>query len=191
MQPQLSFTISCFATMYWSLWPLRSQWHVPSRSSQSATSFPKRFRGIKATHSRSCSRDTATATSQRSATTSRIRPASPSHHFEGVVRCLFFQDKPLLRLRCLLAFLVCSASRVPIRAATDNNNVVQALRAGGVVIVVRHGATFPYQADTDPLNFDNIAAQRNLNDNGKALAKTFGNAIRHAGVPIGKVYTAS
>jgi cytochrome b561/phosphohistidine phosphatase SixA len=79
---------------------------------------------------------------------------------------------------------------VQSRAATDNNNVVQALRAGGIVIVVRHGATFPDQADTDPLNFDNIAAQRNLNDKGKALAKTFGDALRQAGVPIGKVYTS-
>ena len=64
------------------------------------------------------------------------------------------------------------------RAAPDNNNVVQALRAGGIVIVVRHGATFPDQADADPLNFDNIAAQRNLNDKGKALAKAFGDALR-------------
>src|SRR6516162_5436336 len=75
-------------------------------------------------------------------------------------------------------------------AATDNNNVMQALRAGGIVIVVRHGATFPNQADTDPLNFDNIAAQRNLNDKGKALAKAFGDALRQAGVPVGKVYTS-
>src|SRR6516162_5074923 len=79
---------------------------------------------------------------------------------------------------------------VQSRAATDNINVVQALRAGGIVIVVRHGATFPDQADTDPLNFDNIAAQRNLNDKGKALAKAFGDAIRQAGVPVGKVYTS-
>jgi len=56
------------------------------------------------------------------------------------------------------------------RAATDDTNVVQGLRAGGSIIVVRHGATFPDQADTDPLNFDNIAAQQNLNDKGKALA---------------------
>ena len=46
--------------------------------------------------------------------------------------------------------------------AADDTNIVKALRAGGFVIVVRHGATFPDQADTDPLNFDNIAAQRNL-----------------------------
>ena len=79
---------------------------------------------------------------------------------------------------------------VQSRAATDDNNVVQALRAGGSVIVVRHGATFPDQADTDPLNFDNIAAQRNLNDKGKALAKAFGDAVRQAGVPVGKVFTS-
>jgi broad specificity phosphatase PhoE len=79
---------------------------------------------------------------------------------------------------------------VPGRAAADNINVLQALHAGGIVIVVRHGATFPDQADTDPLNFDNIAAQRNLNDRGKALAKAFGDAVRQAGVPVGKVFTS-
>ena len=66
----------------------------------------------------------------------------------------------------------------------------KALRAGDLIMVVRHGATFPDQADTDPTNFDNIAAQRNLNDKGKALAKAFGDAIRQAGVPVGKVYTS-
>ena len=58
------------------------------------------------------------------------------------------------------------------------------------MIVVRHGATFPDQADTDPLNFDNIAAQRNLNDKGKTLAKTFCDALRQVGVPVGTVYTS-
>jgi phosphohistidine phosphatase SixA len=74
--------------------------------------------------------------------------------------------------------------------AADDTNIVKALRAGGFVIVVRHGATFPDQADTDPLNFDNIAAQRNLNGKGKALAKAFGDAIRQVGVSVGKVYTS-
>ena len=75
-------------------------------------------------------------------------------------------------------------------ATADHQDIAQALRAGGLVIVVRHGATFPDQADTDPLNFDNIAAQRNLNDKGKVLAKEFGAALRQAGVPVGAVYTS-
>ena len=77
-----------------------------------------------------------------------------------------------------------------IAAAADDNELVKSLRAGGLVIVVRHGATFADQADTDPFNFDNIAAQRNLNDKGKALATAFGGAFRQIGIPIGKVYTS-
>jgi phosphohistidine phosphatase SixA len=75
-------------------------------------------------------------------------------------------------------------------AAAAETDIAQALRAGGLVIVVRHGATFPDQADTDPLNFENIAAQRNLNDKGKALARAFGDALRKALIPVGKVYTS-
>jgi len=75
-------------------------------------------------------------------------------------------------------------------AAADDQDIAQVLRAGGLVIVVRHGATFPDQADTDPLNFDNIAAQRNLDDKGKMLAKAFGDALRQVHVPVGKVYTS-
>jgi broad specificity phosphatase PhoE len=102
---------------------------------------------------------------------------------------------PVLSRRTVTAFalslglLALLAFAVPGRAA-DDAKIVQALQTGGFVIVVRHGATFPDQADTDPLNFENIAAQRNLNDKGKALAKAFGDAIRQAGVPVGKVYTS-
>src|SRR5262245_44480957 len=69
--------------------------------------------------------------------------------------------------------------------------LVESLRSGGYVIVVRHGATFSNQADTDPFNFDNIAKQRNLNEKGKELAKTFGDAIRQVGIPVGEVYTSN
>jgi phosphohistidine phosphatase SixA len=72
----------------------------------------------------------------------------------------------------------------------DPNQLVQLLRAGGYNIVVRHGATFSDQADTDPFNFDNVAKQRNLNDKGKQLAKAFGEAIRRLALPVGEVYTS-
>src|SRR5215510_4445669 len=73
----------------------------------------------------------------------------------------------------------------------DAKQLVESLRSGGYVIVVRHGATFSDQADTDPFNFDNIAKQRNLNEKGKDLAKAFGNAIRQVGIPAGEVYTSN
>src|SRR5262245_21439581 len=87
---------------------------------------------------------------------------------------------------CLLA--VCAFAQAP--SAPDDKALAAALRNGGFVVVLRHGATFPDQADTDPFHLDNIAAQRNLNDNGKALAKAFGESLRQAGVPVGRVYTS-
>jgi hypothetical protein len=44
-------------------------------------------------------------------------------------------------------------------AYAQDKAIATMLRAGGLVIVLRHGATFPDQADTDPFNFDNIAAK--------------------------------
>ena len=81
-------------------------------------------------------------------------------------------------LSAMLAIAVSTGSS----AAASDQEIALVLRAGGLVIVLRRGATFPDQADTDPLNFDNIAAQRNLNDKG--------NALRQVGVPVGKVYTS-
>jgi len=69
-------------------------------------------------------------------------------------------------------------------------DVVKQLRAGGHVIVFRHGATHPDQADTDPFNFDNIAKQRQLNDVGRADAKAVGEVFRTVGVPIGRSYSS-
>jgi broad specificity phosphatase PhoE len=92
-----------------------------------------------------------------------------------------------------LAFICCLVAQAAFAqapAAADDKALAAALHKGGLVIVVRHGATFPDQADTDPFHLDNVAAQRNLNDNGKALAKSFGESLRQVSVPIGRVYTS-
>jgi phosphohistidine phosphatase SixA len=78
----------------------------------------------------------------------------------------------------------------PAGSIASTEGLAEALRSGGHVILVRHGATFSNQADTDPLNLSDVTKQRNLDGNGKALAKAFGEAIRVAGVPVGKVYTS-
>jgi len=102
---------------------------------------------------------------------------------------MFTISKSITGLVASISLFAAFATATPA-ARADDKDIAQALRAGGLVLVVRHGATDPDKADTDPLNFDNIAAQRNLNDKGKSLAKAFGDAVRQAGVPIGKVYTS-
>jgi broad specificity phosphatase PhoE len=91
----------------------------------------------------------------------------------------------LLPVAALLALLWSFA--VSAQSAAD---VVSALRAGGNVIVVRHGATFADQADTNPLDPKDTAHQRQLNDAGKAAAKAMGDALRALKVPVGQVTTS-
>ena len=67
---------------------------------------------------------------------------------------------------------------------------IPALRAGGYVVVFRHGATYNDQADTDPFNMQNIAKQRQLNDQGRAQAKAAGEALRALKIPVGQVHTS-
>ena len=94
----------------------------------------------------------------------------------------------LVTLAILAGVTPASAQTTP--PADDTKALAQALRDGGHVILVRHGATFSNQADTDPFNLADVSKQRKLNDKGKELAKAFGAAIQAAGVPVGEVYTS-
>jgi broad specificity phosphatase PhoE len=76
------------------------------------------------------------------------------------------------------------------QTSPSTGDVLQLLRGGGYVVVFRHGATHADQADTDPLNLNNVAQQRQLNDKGRADAKAVGEAFQRAGVPIGKSYSS-
>jgi phosphohistidine phosphatase SixA len=80
----------------------------------------------------------------------------------------------------------------PAHAQVDPGlmEAVKALRGGGHVIVFRHGATHADQADTDPLNITNISKQRQLNDQGRALAREIGEAMHKLNIPVGQVVTS-
>jgi len=79
----------------------------------------------------------------------------------------------------------------PARAETAPPGWIGALRAGGHVIVFRHGATYQDQADTDPLNLKNVDKQRHLNDSGRALAKSIGESMRNLKIPVAGVITST
>ena len=72
----------------------------------------------------------------------------------------------------------------------DVKALAEVLKNGGYVIVFRHGATNRDQADTDPLNPDNVSKQRLLSDAGKEAAGQIGLAFKTLQIPIGKVYTS-
>ena len=90
----------------------------------------------------------------------------------------------------LFALLFASAGNAqPLSGA----QLAEALRSGGYVIVMRHGATHSDQADTDPLNVEqpgNEARQRHLNDKGRAAAKAVGDSFRAMNVPVGTIISS-
>src|ERR1043165_1508821 len=63
------------------------------------------------------------------------------------------------------------------------------LNQGGNVIVFRHCATHQDQADTDPLNRDNVAKQCQLNDDGRKVAREVGAAMRKLQIAVAQVQT--
>jgi len=72
----------------------------------------------------------------------------------------------------------------------DLKGLAATMKQGGYVIVFRHGATNRDQADTDPLNHDNVAKQRLLSEGGKEVAKQVGATFKTLGIQIGKTYTS-
>jgi phosphohistidine phosphatase SixA len=86
----------------------------------------------------------------------------------------------------LIIFLLMS----PQSYAADLGGLVSSLEGGGYVIVFRHGATDDSQKDVYPFKFDDMSAQRQLNEKGRELARELGAALKKLGVPIGEVYTS-
>jgi phosphohistidine phosphatase SixA len=58
---------------------------------------------------------------------------------------------------------------------------------GGYVFYMRHSKTDHSQKDTDLANLDNVAAQRQLTDEGRGQAKQIGDAIRLLKIPLESV----
>lgn len=94
------------------------------------------------------------------------------------------------RLRMILVMIAALLAAPASGAATDLKDLGSSLKAGGYVIVFRHGATDDSQKDAVPFKFDDMSAQRQLNDKGRSTAREIGAALKTLGVPIGEVYTS-
>jgi phosphohistidine phosphatase SixA len=65
--------------------------------------------------------------------------------------------------------------------------LLRLLRAGDFILYFRHADTDFSQRDSQGMNFDDCAAQRNLTERGRDNARAIGEALRALGVPIGSV----
>lgn len=65
--------------------------------------------------------------------------------------------------------------------------LVDTLRQGGLVILIRHGVTEPGIGDPPEFRLDDCATQRNLSEAGRTQARSLGEWFRDQDIPVGAV----
>jgi phosphohistidine phosphatase SixA len=73
------------------------------------------------------------------------------------------------------------------QAATNEGALVQALRAGGLVLVMRHASSPQEPPAPSAANPDNTSHERQLDEAGRRGAIAVGEALRALRIPIGRV----
>ena len=80
-------------------------------------------------------------------------------------------------------------SLLPVNAIAAEKELVQQMRAGDAVLMIRH-ALAPGIGDPDDFKLDDCSTQRNLNEQGRAQAKAIGEWLRVRGVQNVKLYSS-
>ncbi|HEY2843735.1 MAG TPA: histidine phosphatase family protein, partial [Bryobacteraceae bacterium] len=72
----------------------------------------------------------------------------------------------------------------------EGQKLVNALRQGGYVIVMRHASSPREVPDAKSANPDNPKPERQLDQEGRASATALGKALRDLKIPLGSVFTS-
>jgi broad specificity phosphatase PhoE len=96
-----------------------------------------------------------------------------------------------IRMALVFAMLALLPAAAGAQPASSQAEWINDLRLGGYVIVLRHGATVPGHAGTDAMSRPNVLADRQLNEQGRAQAKSIGESLRRLKIPVGLVLTST
>ena len=105
--------------------------------------------------------------------------------YRGRVVC---KEEQMPSSRTLVAALVAALAADPRRGRdrrAEPGSRPQ-LRAGGLVLVLRHAATDFSKPDQDPVVVGDCSTQRNLSAQGRADARAIGRGVRRLGLPSGR-----
>ena len=98
-------------------------------------------------------------------------------------------------VNCHLAF-VAIISGVLLAAGSagaqqlEGKALVSALQRGGYVILMRHASSPQMPPTKENADAENVRLERQLDENGRAAAKAFGDALRRLKVPVGEVLSS-
>jgi hypothetical protein len=65
------------------------------------------------------------------------------------------------------------------------------LRAGGLIMLMRHAQTVPGTGDPPGFRLDDCSTQRNLSEDGRAQARRVGDRLRAERIPVDRVLTSA
>ena len=95
-------------------------------------------------------------------------------------------------MRSVCIFLIILAGSIILSASNcsaENNEMIARLSAGGHILMVRH-AFAPGNGDPDHFTIGDCSTQRNLDETGRAQARSIGNWLRHNGLESARVYSS-
>jgi phosphohistidine phosphatase SixA len=97
-----------------------------------------------------------------------------------------------IRLFLVCALFVILPAANGSQQSSSQPSWIDDLRLGGYVIVLRHGATVSAQSGTDSMSRTNAsgAAERQLNEEGRAQARSIGESMRRLKIPVALVLTS-
>jgi len=105
---------------------------------------------------------------------------------------LQLEEKCMSAIRLLLLSTLCGFLAVAVNAqpASPHPEWIDDLRLGGYVIVFRHALTYSDQASTDSMSRKNVPTERQLSGEGRAQARSIGEAVRKLKIPVGLVLSS-
>ena len=95
--------------------------------------------------------------------------------------------------RTLAAALVAAVGLTLVAGASAaaGPDLTRSLKAGGLVVVIRHAATDFSKPDQNPIVLSDCSTQRNLSAQGRADARAIGRGVRRLQLPVGKVFSSA
>lgn len=95
---------------------------------------------------------------------------------------------------CLLLLLVLSApiawAQQALQSKLEGPALVEALKAGGYVILMRHAGTEHVAPDPQVFDLRDCTTQRGLSEEGRAEARLIGKSFQRLGIPVGQVLSS-
>jgi phosphohistidine phosphatase SixA len=90
----------------------------------------------------------------------------------------------------VLRWLLLAVLPAVLGAAHANDGLWDQLRAGGLVVLIRHAETDPGVGDPPGFRLDDCKTQRNLSVAGREQATRLGDALRRERVPVARVLSS-